>query len=96
MRLELTPKARRDIDDIWERSFERHGAAQAETYIRGVERAMQTIAEDPRRGRPCDEIRSGYRKFAVGSHMLFFRVADGAIVIVRILHQRMDFERHLT
>jgi len=27
--------------------------------------------------------------------VLFFRASENIVVIVRILHQRMDFERHL-
>ena len=46
-----------------------------------------TVAEDPRRGFGCDEIRSGYRKFSVGSHVLFFQTSATHVVIVRILHR---------
>ena len=93
--IEFTPKARHDIEDIWDYSLERFGFDRAETYLREIQRAAETVAEDPRRGVVCDSIRSGYRKFSVGSHVLFYRVPDERIVIVRILHQRMDFERHL-
>jgi plasmid stabilization system protein ParE len=31
----------------------------------------------------------------VQSHVLFYRKDRGDIVIVRVLHMRMDFERHL-
>jgi plasmid stabilization system protein ParE len=27
--------------------------------------------------------------------VLFFRIVDGVVDVVRILHQRMDFMRHL-
>ena len=54
-----------------------------------------TVAADPRKGSACDDIRAGYRKFPVGSHVLFFREVDSGIDIVRILHSRMDFARHL-
>jgi toxin ParE1/3/4 len=94
-RLEFTPRARRDIQDIWEYSAQRFGDERAEAHIQEIERAAQTIAEDPRRGRPCDEVRQDYRKFSVGSHVLFFREARRAVVIVRVLHQRMDFEPRL-
>ena len=94
-RLEFTPKARRDIEEIWAYSLERFGFEKAEAYLRELQRAAETIAEDPRRGLACDNIRSGYRKFSVGSHVLFFRASDIRIIIVRILHQRMDFEQHL-
>lgn len=94
-RLEFTPKARRDIEEIWVYSLERFGLDKAEAYLRGIQRAAETVTEDPRRGVGCDEIRAGYRKFSVGSHVLFFRASAIRVVIVRILHQRMDFERHL-
>jgi toxin ParE1/3/4 len=94
-RLEFTPRARRDIEEIWEYPFERFGLDKAEAYLRGIQRAAMTVTEDPRRGFGCDEIRSGYRKFSVGSHVLFFRTSAAHVVIVRILHARMDFDRHL-
>ncbi|MFW8642687.1 type II toxin-antitoxin system RelE/ParE family toxin [Rhizobium beringeri] len=45
--------------------------------------------------RPSD-IRKGYRKVSVGSHFLYFKSKDaGQIIIVRILHRRMDVAKHL-
>lgn len=42
-------------------------------------------------GYRVDHIRSGYRRFAVGSHLIFFRHReDSQIEIVRVLHRRMD------
>ena len=47
-------------------------------------------------GRACDEVRPGYRKHAVGSHTLYYRIASADVIdVVRILHQRMDVDRHL-
>lgn len=40
-------------------------------------------------------IRKGYFKLRTGSHVLFFRVGENDIEIMRILHQRMDVDRHL-
>jgi toxin ParE1/3/4 len=94
-RLAFTPRARRDIEEIWEYSVEQFGVDKAETYLRDIQRAAMTVTEDPRRGLGCDEIRSGYRKFSVGSHILFFKASATRVVIVRILHRRMDFSRRL-
>ncbi|MGQ0671337.1 MAG: type II toxin-antitoxin system RelE/ParE family toxin [Hyphomicrobium sp.] len=93
-RFALRPRARRDLDDIWDYSQERWGADRAEAYMRDLWRAMQAIAADPRRGQPCDDVRTGYRKYRAASHMIFYRQAREAIDIVRILHARMDFEQH--
>ncbi len=94
-RLEFTPRARRDIEEIWEYSVDQFGIDRADAYLRDIRRAAMTVAEDPRRGLGCDEIRSGYRKFSVGSHILFFKTSATRVIIVRILHRRMDFNRRL-
>lgn len=94
-RVEFTPKARRDLEDIWDYSHDRFGFEKAEAYMRDIQRAAETVADDPRRAQACDDIRTGYRKLSVGAHVLFLREFESGIVIVRILHQRMDFERRL-
>lgn len=91
----ISPAAAADLDAIWDYGEERWGVDQAEFYARSLQRAIATVAADPRRGRPCDEVRPGYRKFAVGEHMLFYRPYQDGIDIVRVLHQRMDFDRYL-
>jgi toxin ParE1/3/4 len=56
---------------------------------------MQLAAAEPRRWRSCDHIRSGYFKYAAGSHVVFFRRDESGILVVRVLHQSMDFAPHL-
>ena len=91
----LSPRAQADLDGIWDYTEATWGEAQAETYLRDIAHAFKTLVDDPRRGLDCGHIRAGYRKYAVGSHVIFYRMAGGTIDVVRILHGRMDFERHL-
>jgi len=91
----LSPRAQADIEEIWDYTCERWGMDQAERYVGLIGDAVASAAENPRRGRACDEIRAGYFKLAAGSHVLFYRLAGADIDVVRILHGRMDFERHL-
>lgn len=91
----LSPRAQKDLDDIWEYTVEHWNIRQAEIYLRQIQRAIETVAAEPKIARVCDDIRSGYWKYPVGSHVLFFRITDKGINVVRILHSRMDFERHL-
>jgi toxin ParE1/3/4 len=95
MRYVVSPRAQTDLDGIWDYTAERWSSAQAERYIRTLQEAIETVATDPGRARTCDYIRAGYRRYSVGSHVIFFRPAENGIDIVRILYQRMDFERHL-
>lgn len=91
----LTPAAQRDLSDIWDYTAEHWGRTQAEVYIGEIRNAIDRIADDPRRGRTCEEVRVGYRRSSIGSHLLFFKEASGGIDIIRILHQRMDPGLHL-
>jgi toxin ParE1/3/4 len=95
MRFIVSPRARTDIDDIWNYTVGHWGERQAEIYIRLVKAAVEAVVKDPKVGRICDDVRPGYRRYPVGSHVLFYRVTAEAIVVVRILHRRMDVERHL-
>lgn len=92
----LTPAAQHDLSSIWDYTVERWDIAQAETYVSEIRAAVERIADDPRRGRSCEEIREGYRRYSIGSHLLFYREhPHGGVDIIRILHQRMDPTRHL-
>ena len=91
----LTPAAQRDLSSIWDYTQQRRDVRQAEKYILEVKAAMERIAADPDRGRACDEIRAGYRRYGIGSHVLFYLERSEGVDIVRILHQRMDPTRHL-
>ena len=91
----LSPRAQADLEEIWDYTAATRDTEQAEIYVRLLQEAIGAIAENPRRGRPCDEIRSGYRRYSAGSHVLFYRLVDAGIDVVRILHSRMDFEQHL-
>ena len=90
----LSPRAQADIEDIWTYTVKHWTVDQAERYLRLLQTEIEDLASDPLRGHACDEIRSGYRKGRAGSHVIFYRVEDHRINVVRVLHQRMDFERH--
>ena len=41
------------------------------------------------------EIKPGYRSMAEGKHVIFYRVGESGIEILRILHGRMDIEQRM-
>jgi toxin ParE1/3/4 len=92
----LSPAAQADLEQIWDYTCQRWDVDQADEYLRELQHAIERAAANPRIGRACEEIRPGYRKLAAGSHTLYYQVtAEGVVDVVRVLHQRMDVDRHL-
>jgi toxin ParE1/3/4 len=90
----LTPAAQRDLSSIWDFTEEHWDIRQAETYVSEIRAAIERVADDPVRGRACDEIRGGYRRYGIGSHLVFYVVSAEGVDVIRILHQRMDPTLH--
>ena len=95
MKYRLRRQAESDLVEIWNYTAVRWGLSQAERYVSQVLNMLDMLGGNPRLGSSASEVRSGYRKKAVGSHIIFYREDDGVIDVVRILHQRMDLQHHL-
>ena len=87
---ELTHAARSDLLNIARYTQSQWGKAQRNRYLARFDAAFHRLAASPRLGEACDHVRPGYRKFPVGSHLIFYRLTPDGVRIVRILHQRMD------
>lgn len=94
-RVILSPRAKLDLSEIWDYTFLQWNVEQAEKYVRDLWSAMENAASDPTKSVDIGDVRRGYRKSRAGSHVIFFKFNDNGIDVMRILHQRMDFERHL-
>ncbi|RVU21186.1 type II toxin-antitoxin system RelE/ParE family toxin [Methylobacterium oryzihabitans] len=96
MRIRLSAEARRDLAAIWAYSAKRWDEAQADRYVRLIAEGFENLAVGKVAGRSAEDVRPGYRKLAIGSHFVFYRISGTTTIdVVRILHQRMDVGRHL-
>lgn len=110
-RLKLAAQAEQDIEDLLSHTSEAFGVAARERYEALITRGMLDIAENPLRPESLDrsDLRAGIRSLhlmrsrhrALGRvkkprHVLFYRLqGQRTIEIVRVLHDSMDFVRHL-
>jgi len=92
---ELTEAADHDLNDIYIYSYREFGEAKADAYFRSLEDCFERLAEFPDIGRSIEHIRPDYFRFPHASHTVYFMKVTGGIRIVRVLHQRMDPERHV-
>lgn len=96
MPFHLTAKARDDLKSIGRYTEETWGREQRNKYLTQLDACFHALAREPQKGRPCDYIREGYLKHHIGRHLIFYHQSGDGIEIVRILHDRMDVEAHLT
>lgn len=92
---QLTRKAVADLKDIGRYTQSRWGREQRNKYLGELNESFLALARDPAKGKDSGHIRQGYRRYFVGRHVIYYRyLAAGRIEIVRILHDRMDPDRH--
>lgn len=91
----VSPRAAHDLDALFDYTEERWGLDQAVTYTLGIRRSIEEICEGRRYGRKILGLRKAYLSVVYQSHYLIYRETPHSIVLIRILHQRMNIGRHL-
>jgi toxin ParE1/3/4 len=92
----LTNAAKSDLKKVAKYTQEKWGKNQRNFYIKQFDDTFHMLADTPLAGRSCDNIRASYKKFPIGSHIIFYIEAESSkIKIIRILHKRMDVELKL-
>ncbi len=93
---DFSREAAEDLYNIWEYTVDTWSENQADKYYAILDSAFAEIAKAPgKTGKPCDEIMPGLRAYHVRRHMVFYTIQDnGRALIVRILHEKMDYLRH--
>jgi toxin ParE1/3/4 len=94
-RLEFADAARQDIHDIAVYTERTWGVAQRQRYMDEIRTALARLRDGTLPSRMRDDIRVGYRSVSVGRHVVFYRESDEVIVVLRLLHERMDMHRRL-
>ena len=92
----FSKKALTDLDDIWYYTVEKWSVDQANRYYELIFEEIGYICKRPYSGKSMDDIRKGYRVSKVKSHLIFYKVVNDIVEIIRILHQRMDIENRLS
>ena len=92
----LSTRAETDFDGIAAYTVTPWGVKQCDRYLGALEACCQRLADDPRRGRACDNIRHGLLRYEQGKHVVFYRLRPYGIRVIAVLHERMLPELHLS
>ena len=94
-RFRLTERAKADLRAIGRYTQATWSRAQRNSYLARLDASFHVLAQEPHRGRACDDIRPGYYKYHVGRHLIFYRVTGQTLGIERIMHGARDLPRRL-
>jgi toxin ParE1/3/4 len=94
-RLILSPRAQDDLSDILQYTLATWGEAQVLAYRAVLDEALRTIQRNPAIGQRVPELSPAHRLFPAGRHLIIYRTdAEEEVAVARILHARMDLQRH--
>jgi toxin ParE1/3/4 len=89
MRLVITPRAQSDLREI--RAYiAQHNREAADRVIRSIRDRIKLLARHPGLGQRREEISPELRNFPVGRYVIFYRINDQTLSILRILHGAQD------
>ncbi|CAD7809995.1 Toxin ParE1 [Chryseobacterium aquaeductus] len=89
----LSEFADKDLEDIFDYTSLNFGFDQAEKYLLEIEDVFQNLVENPESGRKRNEIKAGLYSFPKDNHVIFYRILDFHIRIVRVLHGSRDIPK---
>jgi plasmid stabilization system protein ParE len=71
------------------------GERQVEVYRDKLTGALEALLGNPGSGHTTAELPETHRVYPVASHVIVYRVQNGVIGVLRILHKRMSIPLHV-
>src|ERR1700688_1643623 len=90
--VDWSPEAEQDLLAIWDYVAREASPDVADEQLRSLDRACEALAEWPHSGRARDELFRSVRSIAVEAYVVFYRVGNSEIEIIRVLHGRRDVD----
>ena len=94
-RLELTEIARADLKSIRRYSIRIWGQDRTSRYMGAIRDTLKGLARGTVLTRNRDDLRPRLQMAASGRHCIFFEADESRVLVVRVLHDRMDYGRHM-
>jgi len=88
-------KAVADLTDIYRYTSKKYGATQADLYAGSLKKTCQMLADYPLMNRERSEFTPPVHLHHHRKHLIIYAVKADHIVIIRLLHDRMDIQRQL-
>ena len=93
--LRISRRAAADLAEIADYTISEFGVSQARRYRDQLQACFTSITGNPSLGKSADDLAPGLRRIRQQAHVVFYRPGPDHVLIVRVLHNSMDFERHV-
>ncbi|MCF6251223.1 MAG: type II toxin-antitoxin system RelE/ParE family toxin [Methylococcaceae bacterium] len=94
--LRLSSSAKTDLKRIAAYTLQEWGVVQKKVYLDLIKKSFNTLSTVGNIGKKRDDIEHNLYAYCIKKHTVYFRETDHEFVVIRILHSRMDPQRHLT
>ena len=91
----LLPEAERDLEDIWLYTAPKWGVEQAMTYIDELNASFKNLNDHAKFSQLRTEFTPPVYIYRCNHHLIVYLKNDSHIVVVRILHEKMDMDEQL-
>ncbi len=71
------------------------GENTSQKYLLSLDNCFNMLCENPEPGKSRFEFSGSPSSFHCGKHQIFYKKGSAGIEIIRILHDSMDFRRHI-
>ena len=92
----LSEKASKDLANIFQYTYKNFAISQAYAYLSELEKCFIMLSNQPDLAHKVEDIRKGYYRYLFRKHAVYFKVRNDDVLIIRVLHQQMKYELHLT
>ncbi len=86
----FAPDALHDLSSIASYSKTRWGEQRTKRYLQAIQQKISELSQNPEMGTPRENLFENIRSLMVNSHIIYYRLNQKSLEIVRILHGRQD------
>ena len=84
-----------DLVNIWLYTSEEWSFTQADVYLSQINSGVGHLISSPQLGKDRNDLRKSYRSIQTKHHIVFYKITNNQIQIIRILHESSDIEQRI-
>ncbi len=95
LQIKFSRLAELDLEEIWLYTFETWSLQQANFYQDNLYLGLNELSQNTRYGKIIVIDNRTFYYYKIAHHYIFYLEQENELLVYRILHEMMDFPRHL-